>query len=393
MLNLQGLILNLVNAWLGLAYLIPRKSGSGLWPVPVWLLAASGSCNHSVTNWKWVWSLLVLLGVWLSGRHTLSSPGSYLQATRAAEGTEGLPQHGRLQLFWASVLFSDRGRVAVPEQTLRSLLAAAMRRFRSQWDSPQRWGGQCNALFYPLTPLRAPHAFPRSAQRPLPDIRARPSQRPPSQSARPRAPRPANELSTRSGGHRMPAAGAWPKTLHPPPSGRLVQPPWCFSGGRGSSRGAEGSERLSTVRLYSQMLGHLLGQEAKGLVIRTFRRGASGSYSSAGRRGSLCAGRAGEEGDYRSQRAARDPLSSLALRGGAGCAGPGAAGSAAGPQWICSETCGAWTSGRYRGCARGPRGSHPSPGSGGFQTPACRVLPTTVPVSCREKEQIMKERD
>lgn len=109
-----------------------------------------------------------------------------------------------------------------------------------------------------------------------------------------------------------------------------MQPSRCFSGGRGSSRRAEWSERSLTVRRYSQMLRHFLGQDARGLVTGTFRRGASGSYSSAGRRDSLCVSRAGEEGDYRSQRAAGVPLSSLALRGGRGLCWPGSGGSRGG---------------------------------------------------------------
>lgn len=368
-LSLQGLILNLVNAWLGLAGLIPRKSGSGLWAASVWLLAAAGSFRDElemgIKVYLCCWESEELAGtLWAAPAHPCRPPN----LRRALRGCLT-----RLRLFWASVLSSDWGRVVVPEQTLGSPPAAAMKWFRSQpvrralrcplWcphtSSPsrplrapqgpsRRSRAQHSApCWSPRPPLTAPHLHrPRAPpQRPLPPPPPSPSRQWAAHTKRrPRGARrsrltqnfPPREPSTA-----VPVLLGW-AWLFPPSWGALslhqrsLGTASCSGTFRGKQHGASPSGPSAAVR--------------PGVVVHL---AAEALCASAGLERKKTT-------DPEEQRGSRCHPSPCA--GGAGFAGPGAAGSAAGSPWICSGTCGAWTSGRYRGCAprlsplRGERG-------------------------------------
>lgn len=132
---------------------------------------------------------------------------------------------------------------------------AVRRRLRSRL-----WCPQAPPPSAPLAPLS------RSERLPLADAPARPSQRPP----------PALLFPPMSSAHAAPAPGCPQQS----PDSKLrrtrrpMRPSWCFWGRRGSFPSTEGSEHLLTVSRYSQLLRQLRRQDARGLIIRTFRRGA-----------------------------------------------------------------------------------------------------------------------
>lgn len=188
--------------------------------------------------------------------------------------------------------------------------------------------------------------------------------------------------------HEAEAPGCPPESPDPKlsPPGAQYSRPGASRVGMALSAELRGSEPSPKVPRYSQLLRHVQGQAARGLAIRTFCRGACGSCSSPGRRGPLCVSRAGEEEDYRSRRAARVPLSSLALRWGRGFRWPRSGGIRGGVAMDLFGDLRRMNKRQVPGLR--PAALTPQRGAG----PACRLLPTTVPVCCRQKEQKMKER-